>query len=203
MTPSTRTVVHLVRHGEVANPTKILYGRLPGFPLSDRGRAMARRVAETLADLDVAFVASSPLQRAQETAAPIAAALGQVVRIDDRLLESGNVLQGRRVAPTSFWDPRLWWLLRNPLTPSWGEPYRLVADRMLAACAAAAAAARGRHAVLISHQLPIWVTRRQVEGRRLWHRPDRRLCDLASVTSLHYEGLRVIAVGYRDPAGSL
>lgn len=196
-------MVHLVRHGEVENPARVLYGRLPGFPLSERGRAMAEVVGASLAELDVAVVVSSPLQRARETAAAIATACRQEVRVDDRLTESGNLMQGRRISPTSLWDPRIWWLLRNPFTPSWGEHYCLVAARMLAACAAAADAAAGRHAVLVSHQLPIWVARRQLEGRRLWHRPDRRLCDLASVTSLHYEGLRVVAVGYIDPAASL
>ena len=75
---SDATIVHLLRHGEVDNPTGVLYGRLPGFRLSERGRAMAEMVAEHLAGADGArrdlvHLVASPLQRAQETAAPVAA----------------------------------------------------------------------------------------------------------------------------------
>ena len=73
---------------------------------------------------------------------------------------------------------------------------------MLAACADARDAARGRQAVLVSHQLPIWVARRAVEGRRLWHRPDRRSCALASITSFTYDGDEIASVDYREPAGA-
>ena len=68
------TVVHLMRHGEVHNPDGILYGRLPGYLLSELGREMADTVARFLADHDVVRVVASPLERAQETAGPIAAA---------------------------------------------------------------------------------------------------------------------------------
>lgn len=203
MSRSGGSVVHLVRHGEVENPTKVLYGRLPGFSLSARGREMAEAVAACLTEFDVALVRSSPLERARETAEPLARATGVEVVVDDRLVESSNVLQGRVVGARAFGDPRLWWLLRDPLTPSWGEPYQAVAERMLAACSDAAAAAAGRHAVLVSHQLPIVVARRRVEGRPLWHRPDRRLCALASVTSLHYREGEVVAVEYREPAAGV
>ena len=64
----TRTTVHLLRHGEVHNPTGILYGRRPGYLLSDLGQQMATRVAETIADRDITQVWSSPLERAQQTA---------------------------------------------------------------------------------------------------------------------------------------
>ena len=90
----------------------------------------------------------------------------------------------------------------NPFRPSWGEPYREIAARMRAAMSDAAAAARGHEAVLVSHQLPIWVARRDVEGRRLWHDPRKRECALASVTSFTYLGDQVTGVSYADPAGA-
>ena len=68
-----KTIVHVMRHGEVHNPEKILYGRLPDYHLSERGRAQAQAVADWLADRDIVYVVASPLERAQETAAPIAA----------------------------------------------------------------------------------------------------------------------------------
>lgn len=196
-------MVHLVRHAEVANPAGVLYGRLPGFGLSAAGLRMAERVAASFAGVPVNLLACSPLQRAVQTAEAIAAVVGAPVRTDERLIESGNRLEGRRI-PTGWEaiaDPGLWWLLRNPLRPSWGEPYLEVAERVLAVCAEAAAI--GGQTVLVSHQLPIWVARRKVEGRRLAHRPDRRLCALASITSLSYAAGRVQAITYREPAGEL
>jgi broad specificity phosphatase PhoE len=73
---SESTVVHLLRHGEVHNPEGVLYGRLPGYQLSERGQQMALRAAEALSGHDIAVVTASPLERAQQTAAPIAAVHG-------------------------------------------------------------------------------------------------------------------------------
>jgi broad specificity phosphatase PhoE len=89
-----RTIVNLVRHGEVYNPTGILYGRLPGFRLSDAGEAMAKTVAAALAGRDVRVVVSSPLERAVQTAEPIAAQFGLDIQIDERLIESSNHFEG-------------------------------------------------------------------------------------------------------------
>ncbi len=199
------TVVHLVRHGEVHNPEKILYGRLPGYHLSELGRQMAEVVADYFAGEDVTFVGASPLERAQETAQPIAAAHDLPIVTDPRLIEAENYFQGLQfgVGDGSLKHPRHWPHLRNPLTPSWGEPYVEQAARMKAAMAAARDAARGHEAVLVSHQLPVWTTRSAVEGRRLWHDPRKRQCTLASVTSFTYEADRIVAVTYAEPAKAL
>lgn len=201
---SERTVVHLLRHGEVHNPGKILYGRLPGYSLSMVGRAMAAAAAEWFVGRDVTHLVSSPLERAQQTAAPVAEALSLPVDLDERLIEAGNAFEGRSVAGGAgvFRAPRNWWKLRNPLQPSWGEPYVEIAARMLAAVEAARDAARGHEAVLVSHQLPIWTVRLHVEGRRYAHDPRRRECGLASVTSVTYDGDHFAGVSYAEPAGA-
>lgn len=201
---SRRTVVNLVRHGEVDNPTGILYGRLPGFRLSASGEAMAKTVAAALTGRDVRVVVSSPLERAVQTAEPIAAQFGLDVQVDARLIESSNHFEGLTfgVGDGALRRPANWRRLYNPFLPSWGEPYAEVAARVLAACADARKQADGAEAVLVSHQLPIWVTRRAVEGRRLWHRPDRRECALASITSFDYDGERIVGVRYEEPAGA-
>jgi broad specificity phosphatase PhoE len=200
-----RTVVNLVRHGEVHNPNGVLYGRLPGFRLSDAGLRMADEAAAAVAGHDVRLVVSSPLERAVQTATPIAAQFGLEVRIDERLIESENVFEGKTfgVGDGALRRPSNWRHVVNPFRPSWGEPYVAVAARVLAACADARDAARGAEAVLVSHQLPIWVTRRAVEGKRLWHRPDRRECALASVTSFGYVDDEIVEVTYQEPAGAL
>lgn len=200
---AAHTRVHLVRHGEVYNPGGVLYGRLPGFTLSEAGRAQAEVVADALAHRDIVAVIASPLQRAQETAAPIAARHQLVVDTDPDLIESANTLEGKRVSPgDGAWrDPRVWWHLRNPFKPSWGEPYRDIAARMAAAADRARLRAAGHEAVCVSHQLPVWTVRMHLTGKRLWHDPRRRECALASVTSLIYDGDRLVDVEYWDPAG--
>jgi broad specificity phosphatase PhoE len=199
------TVVHLVRHGEVENPGQVLYGRLPGFHLSGLGLQMADRVAGYFADRDVSLVVASPLERAQETAAPVAASHGLGVGTDERLIEAANHFQGMTfgVGDGSLLHPEHWRYLVNPFKPSWGEPYRQVVARVLGAVAGALDAAQGHEAVVVSHQLPVWATRRFLEGRRLWHDPRRRECALGSVTSLTYLGRDLVAISYADPAADL
>jgi broad specificity phosphatase PhoE len=197
--------VHVLRHGEVYNPDKILYGRLPDFHLSELGKQMAKAAAKTLAARDVTYVVASPLERAQETAAPIAAEFKLEVAGDTRLIESANYFEGKRVSAGdgAFANPRNWWVLRDPITPSWGEPYLHIAQRMFAAVQAARVAAEGHEAVCVSHQLPIWTLRRYVEKKRLWHDPRRRQCGLASLTSFRFEGATVVGIDYSEPAGHL
>lgn len=204
------TTVHLVRHGEVHNPTGVLYGRLDGYHLSERGHAMAERLADHFAGRtggprsDVVHVVASPLQRAQETATPIAAALGLDLATDGRLLEAANHFEGLTfgVGDGSLRQPRHWRHLWNPFRPSWGEPYREQVARMLAAVGAARQAAHGHEAVVVSHQLPIWVTRQALEGKRLWHDPRSRQCSLASLTTLTFSGDDV-TVTYSEPCADL
>jgi broad specificity phosphatase PhoE len=199
------TVVHLMRHGEVDNPSGVLYGRLPGYHLSDLGRKMADRVAEYLAGRDITHVVASPLERAQETAAPVAAVRSLETATDDRLIEAENIFQGKTfgVGDGALKNPRNWKHLVNPFKPSWGEPYVDQVVRMKAALDAARDAARGHEAVCVSHQLPIWIVRSFVERRRLWHDPRKRQCTLASLTSFTYDGDRIVAVGYTEPARDL
>lgn len=200
-----RTVVHLVRHGEVHNPDGVLYGRLPGYELSDLGRRMAQVVADHLVDHDITRVVASPLARAQDTARPIAESHGLEIVTDDRVTEAENHFAGLNVAGGQgiFRQPRLYPLLLNPFKPSWGEPYAHVAARMTAAIDDARRAAHAHEAVIVSHQLPIWTARNALTGRRLWHDPRKRQCTLASLTSLTYAGDELESVAYSEPAGSL
>ena len=203
--PPGRTVVHLMRHGEVHNPTGVLYGRLPDFHLSDLGREMAETVGGHLSSHDVTVVMASPLDRAQETARPIASAHGLSIITDQRLIEAANSFEGNTfgVGDGSLRYPRYWPRLVNPFKPSWGEPYREIADRMLAAIAEARRLAQGHEAVIVSHQLPVWTVRSQLEGRHLWHDPRARECSLASLTSLTFVGDELESIAYSEPAAAL
>ncbi|NYH52300.1 MULTISPECIES: histidine phosphatase family protein [Nocardiopsis] len=200
---TTTTVVHLLRHGEVYNPGKVLYGRLPGFHLSDRGQQMAEMTAEWLDGHDIAALFSSPLDRTQETAVPLQKATGLPVTLDDRLIEAANKFEGMALSRRSVRDPRVFSRVYNPFLPSWGEPYSEIVARMVEAVKVARRAAWGREAVCFSHQLPIWMARRAAEGKRLWHRPDLRECNLASVTSLTFTEQHLTSVSYAEPAAVL
>src|SRR5918992_3408924 len=128
------TTVHLVRHGKVENPAGVIYGRLPGYHLSELGRKQAKAAADRLAASDLKVVWASPLERAQETAAIIAEPHGVEVVTDERLIESGTTLEGTgRSIRDLLLTPRLWWSVRNPFTPSWGESFGEIRERMLAA----------------------------------------------------------------------
>ncbi|MDR2566474.1 MAG: histidine phosphatase family protein [Bifidobacteriaceae bacterium] len=201
-----RTTIHLVRHGEVHNPGSVLYERLPGYHLSERGQAMARRVAEYFAGNatpPVDRLVASPLERAQETAAPIAEALGLEIQAEPRVVEAGSQLAGLHVNLPNLAKAGHLKRLYNPLKPSWGEPFQDIADRMSAAIAELRADLPGGRAIVVSHQSPIWRARRQAEGRSLWPLPRGRACSLASVTTLVYDGDRLSAVGYYEPAADL
>lgn len=202
--------IHLMRHGEVHNPDDVLYGRLPGYRLSERGRLMAQRVADELRDggHQVGLVVASPLQRAQETAGPIAAAFDLPVATEQRIIEAENDFEGTTVGSRrrQLACPRYWARYVNPFQPSWGEPYREQVARMSQAVRATRRELERRgaaEAVLVSHQLPIWVTRLFLERRRLWHDPRRRQCALASLTSLRFKGTRLVGLGYWEPANDL
>lgn len=199
---SERTTVHLMRHGEVHNPTGVLYGRLPEFYLSEIGHQMAEIAAESLADRGVRYLVASPLERAQQTAQPAADLFNLPIVTDDRVIEADNTFEGSTfgVGNGALRRPSVWWRLRNPMRPSWGEPYSHIAARMRAAIGDAREAARGGEALIVSHQLPVWIARLSFEKRRFLHDPRRRQCTLASITSLTFEGDDFVELEYSEPA---
>ncbi|ALV47059.1 fructose-2,6-bisphosphatase [Arthrobacter alpinus] len=209
----SEVTVHLLRHGEVFNPDGVLYGRLPEFHLSERGQAMAVMVAEHFTALKndgaaPVYLVASPLTRAQETAQPTAKALGLEIVTDSRIIEAGNHFEGMKVNKAELLKPKHWPYFVNPLRPSWGEAYAAQAERMLEAARDARRRAfeiggDGAQAIMVSHQLPIWSTRRSAEGQHLWHDPRNRECTLASLTSLTFNGDDIVKVVYSEPAAAL
>ncbi|MFN2525534.1 MAG: histidine phosphatase family protein [Actinomycetota bacterium] len=192
--------IHLVRHGQVNNPQGVIYGRLPGFRLSDLGRRQAAAAAQRLADASVGFVQASPLERAQETAAIIAEPHGLDVGSDPRLIESGTTLEGvGRTLVGIVGSPRRWWSLRNPFKPSWGESFGEIRRRMVAAIEDAIAAAGGRDVVIVSHQTPVLVARLALSGQRVPPWLAFTPCATGSVTTLVVEGGRAISASYFAP----
>jgi broad specificity phosphatase PhoE len=199
--------IHLVRHGEVFNPQGVLYGRLPGFGLSDLGRQMAQSAADDLASRarSVAALVSSPLQRTQQSAEPIGAAFALEASLDERVIEPENRFEGLKMhgRENALRDVRNWSYLVNPWEPSWGEPFRSIVTRMLHAMDDAWNSVDSGDVVIVSHQLPIWMVHRRVRGKSLAHDPRRRRCALSSITTFARRGTAWSEIDYRDPAAGL
>lgn len=197
-------LIHVVRHGEVFNPNGVLYGRLDGFGLSDRGVEMAERAATVLATRPLVRIFSSPLQRAQESAAALSARTGVAVEVDERLNEGLNTFEGSqlsfsRIAQT----PSLWSEFSNPWKPSWGEPYRAIAARMMDMVEFAHSSVEEGEVAMVSHQVAIWMLHRYVAGIPLPHLPGNRRCTLSSITTFKKVGDKWREESYREPAADL
>ena len=153
------SVLHLVRHGQVENPQKIVYGRQRGWRLSDRGRAEAEAVARHLGGRPIARVYTSPLERAMQTATVIAGTCGGEVEPRDDLLEA------LLCAP---WEGRPWREVKRERSGEWArylfrplevggvaEDLRALATRMESALRAIAAAHPDQQVVAVSHGDPL------------------------------------------------
>ena len=210
------------------NPDGILYGRLPGFGLSKLGHRMAQTAADDLAarGRPMSSLRVSPLQRTRESAAPIAAAFGLEPVVDERIIEPTNHFEGTNMR-RALKNPVNWPFLVYPPRPSWGEAYTSIEKRMLAAIDDAFDSVESGDVVLVSHQLPIWVTHLSVAGESFPHDPRKRRCALSSITTFERTTepapapqprpgeepvpadpsappvLRLVEVGYAEPAGSL
>ncbi|MCR2764574.1 histidine phosphatase family protein [Microbacterium sp. zg.B48] len=195
--------LHLVRHGEVHNPRRVLYGRLPGFGLSADGRRMARQAAEYVQALErpIRALIASPLQRTRESAEPFTELLGIDPLIDERVIEPTNVFEGKRMS-RALANPASWRYLARPEIPSWGEPYVQVVARVQEAMKDAWHDIESGDVVIVSHQLPIWVTHLAVAGLPTRHDPRRRRCALSSVTSFELVGDVWREVDYAEPAST-
>lgn len=156
--PSTGTLVLLVRHGQTPTTGKVLPGRAPGLHLADVGREQAQRAAQRIAELkQVDAVYASPLERARETAAPIAAARGLKVQIDKGLLEcdfgdwTGAELKKLMKLPE--WGT----VQRAPSTFTFpnGESFTAMQTRIVSAIDRLRAQHPGGVVVLVSHADPI------------------------------------------------
>lgn len=223
------TVIHLMRHGEVHNPEGVLYGRLPGYHLSDLGRKMTETTGQYLFDngFPIQEIVASPLERAQESAEGAARLFGLPIKTDERLIESANLFEGQRINGNrkSLLNPRYYPRYWNPITPSWCEPYRDQAYRIRDAVAAALHRQHSnckntantavnlstdkhgkplaKHVLMVSHQLPIWCFRLFIEGKMLVHNPNKRQCSLASLTSFTFAGGTLLDWDYTEPAANL
>ena len=201
------SIVHVMRHGQVDNPQGVLYERLPDFHLSELGHQMAIQSSLFFTERPITHLRCSPLERTQETMAPVAALFPNLeVVLDQRVIEAGNRFVGQIMGSSgkAARNPKNWIFLLNPFRPSWGEAYSVIADRMTSAILETAEIVGDEgQAVIVSHQLPIWIARQRAEAKKLWHDPRKRQCTLASITSFHITGGQIIKVEYAEPSADL
>ena len=203
------TTIHFVRHGEVENPNHVLYERLPGFHLSNRGLKMAQATAKYIATVPqmrgISAIYSSPLERTQETAQQIANALqiGPII-LDNRLIEAENNFRGKRIGygEGALWKNNNWKLVSNLWKPSWGESYKSIAARVGDFAREQVKNHPGEQIVAVTHESPIWSYRHLLETGHAEHNMLLRKTALASITSITYDctNMNVLSITYMDPA---
>lgn len=191
------TTIHLVRHGEVENPAGVIYGHLPGYHLSERGKLQALAASAHLETRDIGIIWASPLERAQETAAKIAEPHGLAIVTDERIVESRTTLEGVGKSIGAFLrSPSHWWKLRNPWGPSWGESFGDIRARMMSAIDEAVASSGGREVVIVSHQTPTQAAKLALEKRNVAPWAGRVRCGTGSVWTLEIADGRVVREEY-------
>jgi broad specificity phosphatase PhoE len=198
--------IHLVRHGEVYNPSGVLYGRLPNFHLSDKGKLMAEAAAEELKmqNYPIKAIFTSPLARTQESAKPIEELFRLDAKTDENLIEPWNVFEGRKLSVKAVaLRPNWWWHFRNPARPAWGESFKDIIKRMEEAIESASQSVRSGDVVLVTHQLPIWIMHLHLAGEKLMHDPRKRRCSLSSITTFSLVDGKLTEISYSEPAKNL
>lgn len=90
----SKTIIYFFRHGEVYNPKRILYGRLPGFPLSETGKKMIKETVEQFKDKKILHIYTSPMLRARQTADIISKTLRITSKISRFLIETDDIFAG-------------------------------------------------------------------------------------------------------------
>ena len=199
------TTVHVMRHGEVHNPTGILYGRLARLLTCPSAVWLRRKPSHARWQTTTSCSSWHPVAARTGNRRANRRHHGLEVATDPDLIESFNYFEGRRMSPgDGAWrDPRVWWMLRNPFGPSWGEPYKEIAARMTrgdrqGACEGGRTRGdRGESPTARGNAAP------EAPGQRLSHDPRRRQCNLASLTSLVFDGDELIDLRYYGAGGEL
>lgn len=155
------TTIYLVRHGEVLNPKKIIYGRLPGFKLTEKGINQIKKTAEFLKEKEINSIYSSPIQRAIQSAEIIQTAI-KTPRVDilpelnevDTYLE-GKVEEGLDILNLDYYNPAL----LNGTNESMDQ----IAKRMIKGINNIMEMHEGESVVAVSHGDPIMITKAYLE----------------------------------------
>lgn len=160
-------LVHLIRHGAVRNPDGVVYGRLPGFPLSEEGRRQASRAADRLAGRPLVAVYTSPLERAVATAREVAARHGLEPQAREDLLEWEVPSHWVGTPWSDLPQEELDEYLHHPLRSSFPEDLESLARRLAGAVREAHARHPEGEVAVVGHQDPLQAARLALTGRDL------------------------------------
>jgi 2,3-bisphosphoglycerate-dependent phosphoglycerate mutase len=208
------TRIFLIRHADVENPRRLLYGHLDGFQLSALGRAQALAVGDRLSSADLKRIVHSPLARAVETAELINSRLATpaILEPDHELREAefSRYLQG-----VPFWQipvRRPLWLVhkaKRGLLPG-DEAIDLLGGRVLSVVKRLAVEHRGETMAVVSHADPLQAAWILLDGRAHNERElYRKTVDRAGVLQVDLEEGKPVAWEYipppkvENPAGAL
>jgi len=203
--PPSSTLFLLVRHGLTPTTGKVLPGRAAGLHLAEAGQAQATAAAERIAALShVDAVYASPLERARETAAPIAKAKGLRLRIDRGLLEcdfgewTGEELKKLMKLPE--WGT----VIRAPSTFRFpgGESFNEMQVRIVSAIDRLRAAHKGGVVVCVSHADPIKAAVAHAMGTHI-DLFQRIVISPCSVTAIAYSPGGPVVLTVNSTGGSL
>ena len=193
-----------MRHADVENPQGVIYGHLPGFGLSQLGRAQAAAVGQSVRDREIRRIVHSPLDRARETAEIINAQLPSPVPLiaepELREAEFGRYLQGVPRWQIPVRRPRFFVhkLRRGSLAGD--ESIETLGRRVLGVVDRVAREHPDEVSLLVSHADPLQATwilldhRPQTE-REMYHKQVGK----AAVLELEMEGDRVVSTQYIPP----
>jgi broad specificity phosphatase PhoE len=199
------TRVYLIRHADVDNPRRVLYGHLPGFPLSEPGRAQAVELGRRLGDAGIRRIVHSPLQRAAETARLMSEHLSEPVPLipepELREAEFSRYLQG-----VPYWQipvRRPLWVVhkaRRGLLPG-DEPIEQLGGRVVKVMTRMAAQHPGEAFALVSHADPLQAAWVLMDGRPQTERElYRKQVGRAGMLTVDLDGDgRVLALNYVEP----
>ncbi|QYH20438.1 histidine phosphatase family protein [Corynebacterium aquatimens] len=179
------TTILLIRHGQTPTTGTVLPGRAPGLHLSEKGQEQARKVSEGIEHVDAIY--TSPLERTQETAAPLAEKFKIEPLLDDALLEADfGTWTGEKLADLAKLPE--WETVQK--TPSQfrfpgGESFAEMQDRIVAGLERIAAAHPGQVVACFSHADPIKAALTHFAGKPLdeFQRPRRNQGPSQSLSS--------------------
>jgi broad specificity phosphatase PhoE len=193
--------VLLMRHADVENPEGVIYGHLPGFRLSELGRAQAAAVGQSLRDRGIRRIVHSPLDRARETAEIVNAQLPSPVRLipenELREAEFGRYLQGVKRWQVPMRRPRFFVHKLRRGAVAGDESIETLGRRVLGVVDRVAREHPGEVSLLVSHADPLqaaWILldgRPQTE-REMYHKQ----VDKASILEVDLDGERVVSTRY-------
>lgn len=157
-----KTTVHLVRHGEVHNPTGVFYGRIPGFKLSENGRNQVKKLGKHLSNRSIKKIYASPLDRTKETAAIIQEFFPTIpVSYDERLIEVGSPVQGK---PMAELIPSQWNFYIEEFIAQGGESLEDIWKRMSSFFSEVVPLHDNEEIIVVSHGDPIMITAASYQG---------------------------------------